>query len=256
MNEIYSFGEGPTDQVVFDVLKEALEKTHNLTFEGKFVNVRGKNNFRSKIPNTLKPEFDPGEPGRYVRVLVFRDLDADEKRQDIVASFEGIACELLARWRLEPQLSPLDDRPNIFTVDETPTEDQPGLRFVLHVADPPQLEDLELKNVTTDCYILALALQDPVLERFAQDANSQSDTLHSLITREMPQVISDQDVAFDEDKDFLAAYLCASRFWTKKRTEEKERLLNIVLKRALKYDQEDFWSVFASWKTAIEEATR
>jgi hypothetical protein len=220
------------------------------------VNVRGKNNFRSKIPNTLKPEFDPGEPGRYVRVLVFRDLDADEKRQDIVASFEGIACELLARWRLEPQLSPLDDWPNIFTVDETPTEDRPGLRFVLHIADPPQLEDLDLKNVTTDCYVLALALQDPVLERFARDISSQNDALHILVTEKVPQTIIDQGITFDEDKDFLAAYLCAARFWTVKRTEEKERLLKIVLARARKYAHDEFWSIFASWRTAIEEVIR
>lgn len=256
MSEIYSFVEGATDQVVFEVLKEALEKTHSLTSEGKFVNVKGKSNFRSKIPNTLKPEFDPGEPGRYVRVLVFRDLDADEKTQDITASFEGVARELLARWGLEPQLSPLDDWPNIFTIDEAPTEDRPGLWFVLHVADPPHLEGLNLKNITTDCYVLALALQEPVLERFARDISSQSDTLHTLITQGVPQTIIDQGVTFNEDKDFLAAYLCASRFWTKKRTEEKDRLLKIVLARARKYAQGEFWSIFASWKTAIEEAVR
>ncbi len=256
MSGIYSFGEGPTDRVVFGALKEALEKTHNLTFEGKFVNVRGKNNFRSEMLEKLEPELNPGEPDHYVRVLAFRDLDADEEMQDIITSFEGIARELLTRWELEPQFSPLTDRPNIFAIDKAPTEDRPGLRFVLHIADPPQLEDLNLKNITTDCYVLALALQTPVLERFARDISSQSDTLHTLITQGVPQTIIDQGVTFNEDKDLLAAYLCASRFWTKKRTEEKDRLLKIVLARACKYAQEEFWSIFASWKTAIEEVIR
>jgi len=256
MSDIYSFVEGTTDQVVFDVLKKALQKTHNLTFEGQIVNVKGKNNFRSKILDTLKPEFDPGEPEHYVRTLAFRDLDADEERQDVVASFESLARKLLARWQLEPQFSPLTSWTNILAIDQAPTEDRPGLRFVLHIADPPHLEELNLKNITTDCYVLAVALREPVLGRFAQQAGSQSDTLHTLITREVPQTIMDREIAFDEDKDFLAAYLCAARFWSVKRTEEKERLLNIVLDRALEHGPNDFWSIFASWKVAIEEAVR
>lgn len=256
MSEVYPFGEGPTDQVVFYTLKEALEKTHGLEFRGSFVSVGGKDRFREQVIDKLGPEFDAGEPGRYLRVLAFRDLDADEERQNILASFENIARELLVRWELEPQFSPLADWPNIFLIDQAPTDDRPGLRLVLHIADPPQLGDLDLRNLTTDCYVLVLALQEPVLERFAQDINSQSDTLHTLITQEMPQTISDQDITFDEDKDFLAAYLCASRFWTVRRTEEKERLLNVVLDRARKYAQGEFWSVFASWQTAIEEAIR
>jgi hypothetical protein len=256
MSDIYSFVEGTTDQVVFDVLTKALKEIHNLTFGVKRVNVKGKDNFRGEILVKLEPELNPGEPERYVRILAFRDLDADEERQDVVASFESLARKLLARWQLEPQFSPLDAWPNIFTMDKAPTRDRPGLRFVLHIADPPHLEKLNLKNITTDCYVLAVALREPVLGRFAQQADSQSDTLHTLITREVPRTIMDRKIAFDEDKDFLAAYLCAARFWTVRRTEEKERLLNIVLDRALKHGPNDFWSIFASWKAAIEETVR
>lgn len=256
MNVIYPFGEGPTDQVVFYTLKKALEEAHDLRFEGSFVSVGGKERFREQMINKLEPEFDPGQPGRYVRVLAFRDLDAGEERRDVATSFEGIARQLLARRELEPQLSPLDDWPNLFVLDQAPNGDRPGLRLVLHIANPPALEDLALRNVTTDCYVLALALQEPVLARFAQGVSSQSNTLHALVTQEVPQAISNRGIACDEDKDFLAAYLCAARFWTVGRTEEKERLLNVVLARALRYAQDEFWAVFASWKTAIEEAMR
>ena len=126
------------------------------------------------------------------------------------------------------------------------------MRFVLHLAAPPQLEELSLRNATTDGYVLALALKNRVLEQFASDKKikSTSDVLRRLVTYEVPETLLKQGIGFDEDKDYLGAYLCVSRFWTVKRTEDKERLLKIILDRASSLESR---TVLASWEAAIKE---
>jgi hypothetical protein len=251
-SKTFVFCEGPTDQVIFSALKKALPQVQ----VPQPISVNGKRNFRTKILDSVEPELTAGEPGCHINLLVFRDQDADEQAPAIRDAFEGIARELLGQWQLRPGFDPVLAWPNLFRLDEPPTSERPGLRLVLHIADPPCPEDLTLRNLTTDSYVLALALRDQVLGRFADEINSSIDILRQLATLTVPGAISGQGITFDQDKDFLAAYLCVSRFWPVKRTEEKERLLRVILDRALKHAPDEFWSVFASWRTAIEEAAR
>lgn len=252
MNKVFVFCEGPTDQVIYSAVREGLSRVQ--VPAEKPISVGGKTNFRPKILETVAPELTAGEPGSYIGVLVFRDQDAGEELLAIQDAFAWIARELLRQWKLQPEPAQVQPWPNLFRLDEPPTPERPGLRLVLHIA-APQFENLSLRNLTTDGYVLALALQDEVLKRFAGESKvrSSSGILRELITHGVPGTISNCNIAFDEDKDYLAAYLCATRFWTVKRTEEKERLLRLILDRALKYTPAAFWCVLNSWKAAIEE---
>lgn len=256
MNKVFVFCEGPTDQVIYATVKESLSQVQ--VPAEKPISFGGKSNFHPRILETVAPELTAGEPGSYTSILVFRDRDAGEEPSAIQDAFAGIARELLRQWQLQPAFAPVQSWPNLFRLDEPPTLERPGLCLVLHIAAPPQLENLSLKNLTTDGYVLALALQDEVLERFAVESKvkSSSDVLRKLITHEVPEAISNGGIVFDEDKDYLAAYLCAARFWTVRRAEEKERLLHVILDRALRYTPEAFRCVLNSWGAAMKEVMR
>lgn len=254
MPPIFPFGEGPTDQIVFDVLKEHLGTSSGGEFR-PFIPVGGRNNFRSKITETVRSEL---VPKREVRILVFRDLDNGENPSSIAGSFRDLVLDILSPWNLRPHLQALNSHPNIYVCAQPPSERTPGLHLVLHIADLNSVPNLpmQLLNHTTDAYLLAVGLQDSVLERFAEKINSNSQSLRTLITHTLPAAVQQESITFDQDKDYLAAYLCAVRFWVVHRTEEQARLARIILRRALKYGQGDVRTVFRSWIAAIEEVSR
>ncbi|RMD65478.1 hypothetical protein D6833_02910 [Candidatus Parcubacteria bacterium] len=254
MPRIFAFGEGRTDQIVFEVLWEHSSASSAEGFQ-QFISVRGKDNFRSKIAETVRSEL---VPNREVRVLVFRDLDSGEDPSNIMQSFRDLVWELLDEWGLQPGLQALNSHPNVYVCTQPPSERTPGLRLVLHIADLDAVPDLpvQLLNHTTDAYLLAIGLTEPVLNRFANRIGSTPQSLSRLITNALPSAMTQENIVFDQDKDYLAAYLCAVRFWVVHRTEEQARLARIILKRALKYGQEDVRTVFRSWIAAIEEVSR
>jgi len=248
---VFPFGEGPTDGIVFHLLKQKF-------FSGQpfreFVSVNGKNNFRSRIVDTIKSEILPNTE---ISVLVFRDLDAGESSKNVVQTFRDITWSLLSDWGLRPDVQPHQQHPNIYVCAQPPSTTTPGLRLVLHLADNSALNlPIALLNHTTDSYVLAAGFTNVVLERFAEKVNSNAQSLHALITSSIPRTITETNSTFDQDKDYLAAYLCATRFWVKHRTEKQELLVRIILNRIWKYDQNAFLRIFASWQIAIEEALR
>ncbi|MEA3310490.1 MAG: hypothetical protein U9Q70_13420 [Chloroflexota bacterium] len=248
---IFAFGEGVTEKTVWNKLHSKLPQSES-KIGGAFHAVGGKSGFKKKMLDILEPEFCPGG---YVRVVVFRDVDKGEDIQQILPSFKNLAQDLLS---CSIELVNHPNYTNVFVADIQPTDTSTGMRFVLHLAATPSLlssaiVDLGLRNQTTDTYILALALLDSVLERFAREAKTKKDILESKVVSEIPNLFQKNGIRFDEDKDLLAAYLVATRFWTVKRTDQKERLVKIILDRAFKYDSQNAWKVFASWRAAIEE---
>jgi hypothetical protein len=252
-DRVFVFGEGKTEQTVLDNLGKYLGAGG---LEPTFVG--GKNNFRNKMLIELEPEFKPGMPGHYVRVLVFRDVDRGETEADLCRSFGSIARQLIdtpAQWRS------VADAANVFAVDIRPTGERPGLRLVLHLAATPPVTGLppvlpDFSDKTTDGYLLGLALSPGVVERFARDARVDATVIVQKVTAELPQLFSQNRLPLETDKDYLAAYLVATRFWKVKRNEAKERLAGIILDRATKAAAQDFCTVMHSWLCAIKEARR
>ncbi len=167
------------------------------------------------------------------------------------------ARDLLSDWSLQPDIKPHPQYPNIYVCAQPLSTTEPGLRLILHLANSSPLNlPANLRNDTTDGYILAAGLTDVVLERFAIKVNSNAQDLRVLITSSIPQTIRQTHNAFDQDKDYLAAYLCATRFWAVHRTEDQARLVRIILDRIKKYDPDALQQIFAPWRAAIEEALK
>ncbi len=250
---IFPFGEGKTEKIVFEFLVNREFQSGSFR---NFVSVGGKNSFKDKILKTvqgdLKAERDE------IRIIAFRDLDAGEQVDGIVQSFQNIVWELLRPWMLRPKAQQI--RLNtIYMWEAFTVPRRSGLRLVLHIANHENSNlPISLQNQTADGYILRLGLTDQVLSRFAQESkvSSNPNSLYELVTSAIPSAITHRGISFDEDKDYLAAYLTATRFWVVKRTEEKSLLVRIILEWAWKYNREHFNQVFASWYTAIKEVIR
>ena len=246
---IYVFGEGKTDRLVFNFLKDKKSPESPL---GNLIPVGGKGNFKHEILDKVKPDIEAKR--NEIRVLVFRDVDEGEEVQNIVQSFQAIVEDLLEHQDLKP--TPTSQGGIIYTWQVPANSKFPGFRFVLHIAEEIRGNPKSLRNRTTDGYVLALGLTEQVLEGFAEDVGSNNDILHKLITSKIPETIRQCNITINEDKDYLAAYLTATRFWVMKRSEEKELLTRIILERAWKYNEERFKEVFSSWFKAIEEVLR
>lgn len=253
----FVFGEGSTDKIVFDFLKENFFSL-NVGRLQPFVVVGGKNNFENKIRQKVQPDIEARR--KDVFILVFRDRDAGEEVEQIFQSFENIVRELLSPWDVTPP-SALKISESIYKWDVLPTMPvHPGFRFVLHIANNERLSlPMTLRNHTTDGYVLASGLLDSVLNRFAKEVkfvkevSEPREVLYKLIIQSISTAMQGGGVEFSEDKDFLAAYLVATRFWVVKRTEEKARLVRIILDRAIKYAQDELNQIFISWIQAIDE---
>lgn len=249
MAVVFPFGEGSTDRLVFNFLKSKLFPDEPLR---QFVAVNGKNNFRSQVQRTIEADILPNNT---VTVIVFRDLDAGESGATVAKSFRDLVWSLLAEWNLQPDIQPHNLYPNLYQCTQSSSATTPGLRLDLHLANNSTLGlPVEILNQTTDGYLLAAGLTDGVLERFASKAQTNARALQLLVTAAIPGSIRQTDCFFDQDKDYLAAYLCATRFWVHHRTEDQARLVSIILERSWRYDQNTFQQLFASWRTAVEEA--
>ena len=258
--KVFVFGEGITDKVVFEFLKEKFFNESIDKFES-FIVVRGKNAFKKEILKRAQPDVESKRQN--ISILVFRDWDEGEELQSIRQSFENIVHNLLNSWNISTPNGKKISK-NMWKWEVFPNLPRyPGFRFVLHIANYTHLSlPITLRNSTTDGYILASGLLNQVLKKFAQEAkfttevSNPQDVLKKLITQSIPKTMKSEGVVFNEDKDFLAAYLVATRFWVVKRTEEKTRLVRIILDRAIKYAPENVEQIFVSWIQAIKEVLR
>jgi hypothetical protein len=251
-DELFVFGEGKTEEVVFTCLsqKKALPQQPHL------IPVNGKANFVSGILDKVEQNFAPGIPGQMVRILAFRDRDKGEQIDSICQSFEPIGNRLRGEML---QFTPEQNFSNVLVSTIQPTQQHPGLRFVLHIADTPAgiPEKLnQFASKTTDAYILSIALSSGVLSRFGKKVQIEPDIIKAKVLSELPQLFASNGIRFDTDKDYLAAYLITTRFWKINRTEREVRLVQVILDRAMRYATDVFEKTFASWMFAIEEAGR
>lgn len=254
---VYPFGEGKTEEMVFKVLCTQYPDLNNVNLN-KFISVGGKNKFSEKIRKTLEADLIPDTE---IQIVVFRDLDQGEVFDDVAQSFQGLAWILLSKWSLKPQIIVHSEKPNIYILQQQATPDTPGLRLVLHFPDDKIFDGLNvvMRNRTTDGYILALGLDETILRRFAgkikcDDSTTSPDpnVLRDLINTAIPATVTSNGITFDQDKDFLAAYLCATRFWTVHRSEEQDKLAEVIMKRAATYKPELLKKMFQSWLDAIQ----
>ena len=236
---VFPFGEGVTEKVIFDFLMR--NSSFNGTFQ-PFQSVGGKKNFRHRILEFLQGQLQPGDD---IRALVFRDVDDGEEKEKICQSFQDIIGALIPGFQTQPDL--VSDTIYVWNYDA-----DFRFRLVLHLARPPINGHLGLRNQTADGYILAIGLQEKVLSRFAGEIHSEPESIKTLIQHEIPSVIRNKEIGFDEDKDYLAAYLTAARFWKVKRTEEKARLARIILDRGWRYAEEETKEILRSWLKALE----
>ncbi len=259
MPVIFPFGEGKTEQVVFNFLMENLFPEKKLE---KLLPVNGKGGF----PRQLRGVVGHLEENDEARILAFRDLDADDTVEGIVASFGNLFMDILKEWRRRRNLQAaiplvdvkrLHDDYTIFQWEVAAREDEPGLRLVLHIESHHHLPEKlrNFANKTTDTRILALGLGTPVLQRFIKENSlgCGSDVLSRLIQTTLPDTMTKQAIPFDQDKDYLAAYLMATRFWVKQRTDSKETLAHVILRRAWKRDRVNVERSFEGWRIAIEK---
>lgn len=253
MAVIFPFGEGKTERLVFKFLVEKYFSGYEFQ---EFISVGGKDNFRHEILKTVRSDLEAGRDE--MRILAFRDLDEGEEMANVRQAFQDIVWSLLEPWGLRPEIQEV--HPNsIYQWRARASTGQPGLQLVLHLANNTSLNlPVSLRNQTTDGYVLGVGLTDQVLRRFAQErkVNSDSDSLRELVIEAIPSTINRSGIVFDEDKDYLAAFLAAARFWVVRRTEEQARLIITILNRAWTYNREQFEQVFESWKLAIQEVLR
>ena len=256
---VYPFGEGKSDKVVFEFLRDKWfprEKWH----WSKFEVVGGKTNFSSRIKATIESEI---MPERFIGVLAFRDKDFGEATESILQGFHNIIYGLLSAWLPFKKIKTSEEeliKEVLYKWEFQPTSKLPGFRFILHIAGNlgGEAKNLSLKNWTTDGYLLSVGLLQNVLNSFAKESKvkSSGEVLKELITQKIPNAIKGEGIDFEEDKDFLAAYLVSTRFWVVKRTEEELRLSRIILERAYRNIPHKFEQIFFTWKKAMEEIWR
>lgn len=206
----------------------------------------GKNRMPEKLKSFLLPSIGV-EPRR---VLILRDLDRGEIIVNIVRSFENIIKFLLPGKEVEMSKDEIFD--NIFKfkaiVNSFP------LYIVLHIAKAPHIKDIEWKdekNITTDDYILALALDERVIQQFAKEAKIEPEKLRAKVQEEIPAVGVNNGIQFREAKDYLGIYMAMSLFYSIKRSEQDELFSGVVINRAFKYSRDYVNEIFKSLFEAI-----
>ena len=234
---IYAFIEGVTE--------ERLLKQIGVSRRVRIVNCHGKNNISGKVAEILKPVLGTQSTG----ILILCDRDHNETHGSIVRTFEDVINELLRDLKISNQsFKPHQEFDNLYEID-VPAANS---RVALHIAAPPSIDGMEFVSDTIDGYILALAMNEIVLERFAEKADIAPETLRTKVVEEVPKLARDNGINFDQAKDFLGVYMAMSRFFTNNRSEKDDVFSGVVVNRAKKRVTNEFQEIFRSIRTALE----
>ena len=234
---IYAFIEGVTE--------ERLLKQIGVSRRVRIVNCHGKNNISGKVAEILKPVLGTQSTG----ILILCDRDHNETHGSIVRTFEDVINELLRDLKISNQsFKPHQEFDNLYEID-VPAANS---RVALHIAAPPSIGGMEFVSDTIDGYILALAMNEIVLERFAEKADIAPETLRTKVVEEVPKLARDNGINFDQAKDFLGVYMAMSRFFTNNRSEKDDVFSGVVVNRAKKRVTDEFQEIFRSIRTALE----
>ncbi len=205
----------------------------------------GKNKIRDMIKERLPDELGNQPTG----ILILRDRDHNETHSSIVRSFEDVINELLRDLKISKQsFKPHQNFKNLYEID-VPAANS---RVALHIAAPPSISGMEFVSDTIDGYILALAMNETVLERFAEKADIAPEALRAKVIEEIPKLAKDNGINFDQAKDFLGVYMAMSRFFTNNRSEKDDVFSGVVASRAKKRVTDEFQEIFRSIRTALE----
>lgn len=231
----YIFVEGKTE--------ERLLRIMGCTVQLKVCGSKSK--IRGKMQEALSGELGDQLTG----ILILRDRDHDENTDSIVQSFEDVINNLLLESKTSRQSFKAHQKfKNLYTLD-IPTANS---RIALHIAAPPNISDLEFASDTIDGYILYLAMDETVLERFAKNAGIAPEALKAKVIEKVPKLAEDNGIKFEQAKDYLGVYMAMSKFLTIKRSEKEDVFSGIVINRAKKRARDKFQETFRSISTALE----
>lgn len=234
---IYAFIEGVTE--------ERLLKQIGVSRSVTIINCHGKDKIPGKVEAILKAVLGTQPIG----ILILRDRDHNETHGSIVQSFEDVINELLLELKISNQsFKPHQKFKNLYEID-VPAANS---RVALHIAAPPSISGMEFVSDTIDGYILALAMKETVLERFAEKADIAPEALRAKVIEEVPKLAKDNGINFDQAKDFLGVYMAMSRFFTNNRSEKDDVFSGVVVNRAKKRVTDEFQEIFRSIRTALE----
>jgi hypothetical protein len=248
------FGEGATEErLVRCLLPHAAPG-----WRADFRTSGGKGSLAATIRNSLGEKLSQPALQSPVHCVIMADQDAGETTQRIQQRHaDGLRRLLDERGYPSDQVvfRPVADHDNVSLFTQLLP---PGLELcvALHIARrPASLQALDLApGASTDDYVLAVALADPVVQRFADEAGLPAPALTEKVKVEIPQLLRANGVADLEAKDLIGIYMAVSRFLKVKRTEGKERFADIAAQRALKDAQPEFDAIFASLIAAIRAA--
>jgi hypothetical protein len=252
------FGEGPTDVSlmrkllahVFDIPVRNLDKRFDVKPSGS------KTQLWPTAKEVLRADIGSGI---HHTVLILRDRDEGEEIEKILKEFTDGFKDLLREEQIEHPVSFKNPFPGIYPnlfASKIYVEKRVDVQLLLHIAAHPDLqvslEGYPFNASTTDHYVFAAALTKKVLHRFADRAGITDDALLSKVVDEIPNLLRNNGITNIGIKDILSCYMTASRFLKIAGSERAELLTEIVVARAIKYDQQEFERIFASHIAAIK----
>ncbi len=233
----YTFVEGQTEERLLKILG----------CQGRIIDCKGKDEMPEEVKKILGDELGKQQP---VSVLILRDRDHNETYPDIKLSFESVINSLL-REEI-PDISdrhflPNEGFDNLFVMDAS----NANFCAILHIAKPP-CNDMGFASETTDGYILALAMCENVLQRFAGEAGFSSERLKAKVLEEVPRLATENGIIFNQAKDFIGIYMAMSKFFTIKRSERDDAFSGVVINRAKRHANDDYLSILSSHMAALQ----
>jgi len=194
--KVYVFFEGKTEEKVVNKVCSGISVT-------KKIDAQGKGGLHRKLADILTPLLEEPQP---VACLVLRDLDTHEGEtpERIVQSLNDALRRMFEQrgFQVSPDLQPLADHQNVFVW----TSQQPAMRVALHIATYRWKP--EFIKATIDDYMLGLALEPTIAAALAQSQRLviEPDRLAAKITRELPDLLTQNGIQLVEAKDYVRLY--------------------------------------------------
>lgn len=252
MTNINIFVEGSTDKLI-------IESFHKPSVD--IVDCKGKTNMVKKIKDRVTFTYPPQEEP--ISILIFRDKDKDETNQSICDEFtkglKNILKDEKGQDIEDVKFKPLNAWNNIYGFSYK------ELYFyaILHICQRQDIKEIEyiqdnFRNEEIEDYLLAVALDDKIIDRFAKGNEPRcefsKESIKDMIISKLPEIFIKKNI-HPQQKDMLLAYMFATRFLYIKRSYEEKRFIDILMKRILKYNHAKCKTIFASILEALKIAS-
>ena len=241
------FVEGAIDKLIIESFYKSSKD---------IVNCKGKTNMVQEIKDHVRFVYPPqrDEP---VSVLIFRDKDEGETHQSICDQFANGLKRILEEETGQDiediKFKPLNAANNIYGFSYR------SLYFyaILHICQRQHIEEIRyiqdnFKNEEIEDYLLAVALDNKIIDRFAEPrCEFSKESIKDMIISELPEIFMNNKI-YPQQKDMLLAYMFATRFLYVKRIYEEKGFIDILMKRILKHNNARFETIFASILKALK----